>query len=364
MILGLGDSFKPAQLQFQFDSFKPLSGGEEMKKKMPVLLTSIMLLAILVSPPTLSAAPYYQGKIITLIVGSEAGGGHDRVARFIAKHLPKHIPGKPTVIVQNMPGASNMVAANHLYHVAKPDGLSILHTHRGLVFMQLLKVKGIEYDIRKFSFIGSAAAESNVFFIRSDLPYKTFDDLRKAKKEIFVGGGGPGSINSQMTNLSKDYLGLNFKLVEYRGTSEIWLAIEQKELDGMHNTYNSSKPYVDRGLVRPIFRTSNSQKGIEPLPVNEDLTTDPMGKTVMAMLGRTGIMGRLYLAPPGTPSNVLTILREGFASVLKDPEIQADSQKARLELEYVPAEECIKVTNYILEQPPEVVKIFGKYASY
>jgi len=284
----------------------------------------------------------------------------------MAKHLPKYLPGKPAVIVQNMPGASSMVAANYLYTVAKPDGLTILGTHRGIAFMQLTKVDGVKYDVNKYSYIGSVAPDSIVLCVRSDLPYKSFVELREAskKKPVFFGGGGPGSLLTQMTHLSREYLALNVEIVQYRGSSEIMLAIQQKEVDGFWQAYNIARVDVERGVLRPLLRAPVSLKGIEQLPVNEDLTTDPIGKAIFGMLGRTGEMARLYLAPPGVPVNVMGILRDAFDKALKDPELQADADKARLDFRYLPAEDCVKLMNFIFQQPPKVVEIFSKYVAY
>src|SRR5688572_6832525 len=139
------------------------------------------LFGLLAAIPLGVAAQTFQGKTVTIVVGYKAGGGYDATARLLARHLPKYLPGKPTVIVQNMPGANSIIAANHMYNVAKPDGLTIGTFNRNLPIAQLLKVEGVKYDITKFQWVGSAANESTILAIRNDLPYKTFDELRKAK---------------------------------------------------------------------------------------------------------------------------------------------------------------------------------------
>jgi tripartite-type tricarboxylate transporter receptor subunit TctC len=334
-----------------------------MKGKILYLAGCFFLCTLLIFPAAILAAPYYEGKLITIVVGHSAGGGNDVVARLVAKHLPNHIPGKPSVVVQNMLGASGMIAANHVYGKAKPDGLTLLATDRLLGIAQLLKADGVRYDFKKFSWAGSVSSVAVVLFIRSDLPYKTFNEL-KTKKPVYLGGTGPTGVLSQMARITKDFLGLDVKLVDYRGSTEIVLAIEQKELDGFWSDFNTFRQYAERGLIRPIVRSAVSLKGIENLPVNEDLTTDPTGKAVMGMLGRTAVMGRVYLAPPGTPDSVMNILREALAKMLKDPELQADAKKIQLELDYISAEECVKVVNYMFNQPPEILKVFGEYVKF
>jgi tripartite-type tricarboxylate transporter receptor subunit TctC len=335
-----------------------------MKRTLIGSVIVLCLAVLLLSPATSTTAAYYDGKVLTIIVGFAAGTGYDQITRVVAKHLPKYIPGKPSIVIQNMEGASSMIAANHVYNRVKPDGLTLFSTHRGLAFMQLLKVDGVKFDMNKFGWIGSMAAETVVLCLRTSLPYKTFDELKKSNKQVFIGGPGPGTITTQMAFLTKDYFGLNVKYVEYRNTPEIILAMEQKELDAVWLAYNSAKPYLERGQVRLLVRARVSQKGIENLPITEDLTNDPTGKTILAMLGRTGVMGRILLAPPGTPSNAMAIIKDAVAKTLKDPELQADAAKASFELEYISDEECLKLMNFMFSQPPEILKIFGNYVKY
>src|SRR5438045_9660735 len=144
--------------------------------------------------PSLASAqaPTFAGKTVTVLVGYKPVGGYDATARMLARHLPNHLPGKPTVIVQNMPGGNSIIGANHMYNVAKPDGLTIGTFNRNLPIAQLTKVQGVKFDMLKFAWIGSAANETTVLATRSDLPYKTSDQLRKAKEPVVIGSTGPG----------------------------------------------------------------------------------------------------------------------------------------------------------------------------
>src|SRR3989440_12227093 len=152
----------------------------------------VALAALLAALP-LAAAAQFAGKTVTVLVGYKPGGGYDATARMLARHLPNHLPGKPTVIVQNMPGGNSIIGANHMYNVAKPDGLTIGTFNRNLPIAQLTKVQGVKFDITKFAWIGSAANETTILAIRSDLPYKSFDELRKADKTVVIGSTGPGA---------------------------------------------------------------------------------------------------------------------------------------------------------------------------
>lgn len=342
-----------------------------MKRQIQCLFTCFILFVVFISPAKLLAVPYYEGKVIKLIVGSEPGGGYDTMARLIAKHLPKHIAGKPSVVVQNMPGASHMIAANYLYNICKPDGLTIGLLSKGLVVSQLMKIEGVRFDLTKFEWIGSSAIDFGLVLIRSDLPYKTFNDLLNAGKPIFMAGSGPASPNTQITLFLKDFCGLDAKLVDYRSGGDIWLALMRKECDGVYSPLNSGKPYIESGLVRPILRNRLPRPGIlelpaeiENLPTIEDLFTDPLGKLLIGIYAANDYAARCFRAPPKTPANLMYILKDAFAKAIKDPELQADAEKLKVQVTHVSGEEVLKAINYILNQPPEVVKAFSKYVKF
>ena len=335
-----------------------------MKKRILCLLVTGVIISIFLPPQALLSAPYYEGKTVRIIVGFGPGGGYDRMARLLAKHLPKFIPGKPSIIVENMEGASSIIAANYLYNIAKPDGLTIGTFIATLPFAQLIKIEGVKFDIRKYSWIGSSALESYVLTLRTDSPYKTIEDLKKAKDPIPLGCSGVATMDYQFPLLLKGFLGLNLKMVVYVSSAEAMLAVEKKEVEGRAGYYSSLKPFIERGLVRPVIRGRVSTPGIENLPVNEDLTTDKMGKTLMAMFSVTDIIGRPYVAPPGTPAEVMKILWDAFAKVAKDPELKEESKKMMMDVAYTPAEEVLKIINFLLTQPEDVVKEFSKYVKF
>ena len=325
----------------------------------------VLLVPLILGTPVLAlGASYYEGKTLTIVVGYKPGGGYDRYARLYAKYLPKHIPGSPTIIIQNMPGANSIIAANHLYSVAKPDGLTIGTFNNALTTAQLTKVEGVKYDLTKFSWIGSAASDAVIMVIRSDLPYKTFDDMRKAK-EIVIGTTGPGSSTHDFPSILKEFTGLNFKLVSgYSSSADVMLAIERKEADGRAGSYDSIKPFIDRGLVRPVIRNRISAPGIEKLPVDEQLTKDPKGKAIMTINAVPTKMYRPYVAPPGTPADVMKILRDAFANASKNKELLAEAKKSKMTIDFAPAEEALKVVREVLGQPPEMAQEIGKYIKF
>jgi tripartite-type tricarboxylate transporter receptor subunit TctC len=326
----------------------------------------VMLALAAVSPRDGAAqSSPYEGKTITIVVGFKAGGGYDRTARILARHLPKYIPGKPNVIVQNMPGANSITAANHVYAVAKPDGLTIGTFNRNLVLAQLTNVPGVKFDMTKFAWIGSAASETTVLAIRSDLPYKTFDDLRKSGKTVVIGATGPGANTYDFPLLLKEFLGVDLKIVSgYSSSADIMLAIERKEVDARAGSYTSLRPFIDRKLVHPVIRARAVEPGIEQLPVDESLAPTPRAKAIMALRSAPEVIGRPYVMTPGTPDNLVRIVREAFAGAIKDADLVAEAKKAKMELEYISGEETLKILTEVLSQPKEVVDEFAKYIKF
>jgi tripartite-type tricarboxylate transporter receptor subunit TctC len=335
-----------------------------MKRGVLFLLVGCLALAALIVPEGILAASYYEGKRITIVVGFAPGGAYDRMTRMIIRYLPKYIPGKPTFIVENMPGGSSMIAANYIYRVAKPDGLTIGSINQGLPIAQLMKIEEMRFDLRKFAWIGSTASDANVLCVRSELPYKTFDELRKAKKEIFMSSGGPMTNSYQFVVLIKEYTKLNIPIITYTNMADALLAVERKEADGTSGSYGLLMPLIERGVLRPLIRGRNFEPEIKHLPVDEDMAVDPIGRNVMAMRSAADTVGKPYVAPPGTPEEIMNILRNAFANVTKDPQLQEDAKKNMLPVKYLSVEECLKSYNFLLNQPQDVVNEFKKYIKY
>ena len=333
-------------------------------KKTITLFIGFFLFTVLFVPFTLWAAPYFKDKRITYTVGSQPGGGYDLIARLYAKYLTKYIPGEPIVIVSNMPGATGMVCANHIFSIAKPDGLTIGAFQKGNVYGQLLKAAGVRYDLRKFSWIGSTAVEATALVIRNDLPYKTFSDIVKMKPDVMLGNTGPTEIGSAFSMLLNDFAGVNFKLVTYPGSSAAMLAVERKEVDGRAGSYSSLKSYIDRGLVHPVVRGPLSEPETEAVPSAEGFISDPKGKTFLSIILNPDRVGRPTVLPPGTPADIVNTLREAFAKVSQDPAFREDAAKNNASGRFVPGDECLKIIDFILGQPEDITKGIAKYNKY
>jgi tripartite-type tricarboxylate transporter receptor subunit TctC len=327
------------------------------------ILVSFLMIPLMVSSAR-SQARFYEGKAITILIGT-SGGGSIVAARIIAQHIGKYIPGNPAVLVQPMLGGAHIVASNHVFNTARPDGLTLLAANPNIAIAQLIKVDGVRFDVRKFEWLGSSGSDGVVLTIRSDLPYKSFEELRKADRELVVGTTGPGSNAHDFPLLLKEFTGVKFRLVSgYPANSDILLAIERKEVDVWAAFAATVRPVVQRGAVRPLVRGRVASPGFEQLPVDETLTTNPVGKALMAIKGTPLAIGRALAAPPATPADRVALLREALAKVLKDPEFEADGRKAQIDFLHIPGDEVLKGISAILQQPPEVQQEMVKYIKF
>jgi tripartite-type tricarboxylate transporter receptor subunit TctC len=318
----------------------------------------------LMATPALSQSSFYEGKTVTLVIGA-SGGSLEIAARIVARHLGKQLPGNPTVIVQNMTGAAHLVATNHVYNVAKPDGLTLLAANPNVGIAQLTKVEAARFDVRRFQWLGSTGADGVALSIRSDLPYQSWDELKRGDRELVVGTTGPGSNAHDFPLLLKEFAGAKFKFVSgYPANADILLAIERKEVDLWAAFATTIKLAADRGAVRPIVRGRVAIPGFENLPVDEELATSSVGKAIMGIRAAPLAIGRAFAAPPATPADRVKLLREALAKAVKDAEFNAEMKKARIEVGYIAPEDVLKMFNGLLEQPPEVQKEMVKYIKF
>ena len=316
---------------------------------------------IVCSAPVWGQANFYEGKTVTVLIGAKSGS-LEIAAQIVSHHLGKYLPGKPAVIMQHMPGAAHLLATNNVFNVAKPDGLTILAANPNVAIAQLSKVEQVRFDVRKFQWLGSSGADGVMLSIRSDLPFKSFDELKKADKELVAGTTGPGSNAHDFPLLLKEFAGLKLKLVSgYPSNSDVLLAIERKEVDSWSALATTIKLGAERGAVRPLVRGRVALAGFENLPIDEDLATSALGKSLMGIKSIPGAIGRAFAVAPGTPADRVAILRDAFAKAIKDPELIAEAQKAKIEMQFISAEQVLKDFNAMMNQTPETLKEMGKY---
>lgn len=331
------------------------------RSRMPAAMLIFLLTVVIVSPAR-AQTNFYAGKTVTLIIGAKGAGSLIAATQIVGHHLGKYIPGNPIVIVQEMPGAAHMLATNQVFNVAKPDGLTILASNPNVAVAQLAKVEQVRFDVRKFQWLGSTGADGVALSIRADLPYKSFDDIRKAKEELIVGTTGPGSNAHDFPLLLKEFAGAKLKLVSgYPSNGDIQLAIQRKEVDAWAALATTIKLAEDQGIVRAVVRGRVAVSGFEKLPVDEDLTTSPLGKALMGIRAVPLAIGRAFAAPPATPADRVATLREAFAKMIKDPEFLAEGKKAKIDFKHISAEQVLKDFTALLNQTPETLKEMGKY---
>jgi tripartite-type tricarboxylate transporter receptor subunit TctC len=331
------------------------------------LAAAIFTLLILHGSPGQSQTPFYQGKTVRIIVGFSPGGSYDLWSRVIATHMGRYIPGNPTFVVQNMTGGGSMVAANYIHNVAKPDGLTFAVVTPALYTEQISGRKEVQYDWFKFSYLGSPEKTARIFYIRSDTPYKTVEDLRAAPEPPKCGVTGVGTASYYWPKLLAETFGFKLSLVAgYQGSTDVNLAIERGEMHcwgGTVQAFFGSEPgrtWAKSGFVRVL-----AQGGTQRDPRLSDVPTiwdlmDRHNKS-QAVRGLTKVLlapddlGRPYFGPPGVPADRIRILRAAFAKVMSDPDVMADAQKKGLEPAPVNGD-ALETLVRELVQPAEVIQ--------
>jgi len=333
-----------------------------MQRLLGSLLPGCLLLS-LAHTPVGAQADFYKGKTVTLVVGSRVTGSLSIGAQLMARHIGQHIPGNPTGILRQMPGGAHLNATNYVYNVAEADGLTILAANPAVATAQLLKVAAVRFDVRKLEWLGSSGAEGAIFSIRPDLPYKTFQELRDSQHELIAGTTGPGSNAHDVPLLLKEFAGLKIKLVSgYAANADIRLALERREVDAWTSMATTIRLAGERGIVRPLVRSSRAPvPTLNHLPVDEDLATSDLGRSLMLIRGTPLAIGRPYGVRPGTPPERVAMLRDAIAKVLADPQFLAESKQVQIEMEHITADEVARRFDAMINQPPDVIEAMHKY---
>lgn len=282
---------------------------------------------------------FYNGKTVRIIVGASAGGGYDTYSRTIARHIGKHIPGNPTFVVDNMPGAGMLIAANHVYKVAKPDGLTIGHFIGGLFLQQFLGKPGVEFEAAKFEYIGVPTQDNYMLGISKKTGIATMEQWMASKTVIKFGGVGAGSATDDIPKVLMAAIGLPIQLVSgFKGTADIRLAFNSGEIQGVCNAWESFRATwpseVKSGDVVIVLQTTaKPHPELPKVPLAISFAkTDEARKLIRALVHSVGPAARPYVLPPGTPKDRVMTLRKAFMEVMKDPEFLADAKKAKLDI--------------------------------
>jgi tripartite-type tricarboxylate transporter receptor subunit TctC len=300
-------------------------------------LAGLVAVALLGQAAPAAAQDFYKDKTIRVIVGSAAGGGYDAVARILARHMPKYIPGSPNIVVVNMPGAGGLTMANHIANVAEKDGTVLGVPNRFSPMTAALGAPQAQFKGTDFNWIGTTASYSEnayLLVIRSALPHKNADDLRKAEKPIFIGESG-----SDVPAILKEGLQLNLKLVEgYGGSDDLELAFERGEVDGHTSGYDSIQArhptWFSTNFIRPIlqFGRVDRLKTLPDVPTARELAKTPEDRQLIEFAELPLMIARPLFAPPGVPKDRVEILRAAFMKVVNDPVYLEEGRKQTMEL--------------------------------
>src|SRR6266508_741762 len=328
----------------------------------------LFLLLALLWRPDQAQSNFYQGKTVTIISGTTAGSAYDTYARLIAQYLGKHVAGSPSFIVQNMPGGGSIVAANFLYGVAKPDGLTIASINPALYFNQLAGRKEVQFDWAKFQWIGSPDWSDHVLYMRTDTPYKTIHDVRTAATPPKCTATATGTTGHYLPKLLNETIGTKFDIIlGYPGGPEMDLAVEKNETQCRaftHAAWFSGEPYrtwQKNGFAHVLIQTGrNRDERLPQVPTLNELMdefkTEEMGRRLANVVLASGELGRPYLLPPGIPTERLKVLREAFMKLMVDRAFLADIKKRGLEVEPSTGEELEQLAKEVMAQPPEVIE--------
>ena len=327
------------------------------------IICQVATMALFIFPVTLQAQQtFYQGKTVRIIVGASAGGGYDTYSRTLARHMGKHIPGNPAIVVENMPGAGFLISANHMYNVAKPDGLTVGHFIGGLFLQQLLGKPGIQFDARKFGYVGVPAQDNYMLAVHKSTGITSIEQWLSSKTPVKLGGVGVGSATDDIPKVLAAAIGLPMQLVSgYKGTADVRLAFNSQEVLGVCNAWESFKATwrkeLDSGEVVLVLQNTAKPHPEQPkIPLAINYAKKEEGqKLILSLVHSVGPTARPYVLPPGTPKDRVQILRKAFMDTVKDPDFVADATKAKLDINPLDGAELEKNVKEVFNLDPKLI---------
>jgi tripartite-type tricarboxylate transporter receptor subunit TctC len=327
-----------------------------LKARLHGLLIICALALLINGVPAAGQETFFKGKSIRIVVGFSAGGGYDLYARAIARHMGKHIPGNPTIVVENMAGAASMISANHVYKVAKPDGLTIGHFIGGLFLQQILGRQGVEFDARKFEYLGVPIKDTYCIGLTKASGITSLESWLAAKTPVKIGGTAPGSATDDIPAVLQAALGLPLQIVSgYKGTADIRLAADSGEVAGFSTGWESFKSTWRKSLesgeafiaVQAVAKPHPELPKV-PLAINY-AKTDEAKKLIQVGAHDPGTLARPFVLPPGTPKDRVLVLRKAFMETFRDPEFLAEAKKSNLDIAPIGGEEIAKTVDNLFK---------------
>jgi tripartite-type tricarboxylate transporter receptor subunit TctC len=308
-------------------------------------------------------AEFYRGKQVKLLIGADPGGPYDAYARLLARHLGDHIPGQPRIVVQNMPGATSVIAANYVYNKAPQDGSVIATLNNVVPLIKVLGEADIQFDPAKLNWLGSVARELYVIYVRSGSPIRTLADAKQAK--VTMGATGPMAMSALFPRLINNVVGTQFQIVTgYPGLAAVQIAMERNEVDGLagdswYNDHGQGKSFnwfLD-GTVRTIAVIGSKQpKQLAGIPHLTDLARDAEGRRLLELFSSPAEVGKPAVMGPDVPQARVQAMRGAFAATVSDPAFVADAEKLGLAVDPVAGEELAALVQRLMETPASVAQ--------
>jgi tripartite-type tricarboxylate transporter receptor subunit TctC len=313
------------------------------------IILGVMLVSLILALPLHAQTPknFYEGKTITFLVGSSAGGGTDLTARVIARHIQRYIPGKARIDVANKPGAGGMIAANELYNLKKPDGLSISTLNTGSLFATATGNEAIKFDLQKFIWLGQAFDDAQVLYLKTSTPYTSFEAVRKANsagKQPKMGAQALDHTSNVVVKIAEQIFGLDFQVIPgYPGTPQILLDIERGALDGRAQGIGSlmatRRDWIKNGYIKILATSKKSRDPRIPNIETMQELAPPGSKGLLQALYAGQNLARSVVLPPGVPAERVKILRDAFAAMTRDELFLKESEKLGLEVDLIRGED-------------------------
>ncbi|MEA2904138.1 MAG: hypothetical protein QOI12_1525 [Alphaproteobacteria bacterium] len=299
-------------------------------------------------------------KTITIYIGNTAGGTYDLMGRLLARHLGHHLPGNPTVIADNMPGAGTLRAANYIYNVAPKNGTAIGIVSETLAVEQALRNAAVQFDATKFIWIGRLAASNAVHIMWHTSKVQSIEDAKRF--EGTVAGTGPGNVAEIVPTMLNAVIGTKFKIVKgYPAANESMLAMERGEVEGAAVNWATVKTAKAQWLrekkVKVILQDLTTRgPDLQDVPALGELGDTPEARQLIGLYANTGAIGRSFFGPPGMPAATVKVLRDGFAAMARDPEFTADANKINADLDIGTGEDIQKAIEQTLNVPDRVLQ--------
>lgn len=334
-----------------------------MRRKLAVGIVVLGLTAASASFLWAATDEFYRGKVVRILVGFSAGGGFDTYARAVSRYMGKYIPGNPTIVVENMTGAGSLIAANHVYKVAKPDGLTIGAFNGNQILGQLVGAQGIDFDARKMDWVGAPGYNHDLCVLNRQSGIGSAEQWLASKMPLKLGGSAPGAPTDDGPKVLKEAIGLPLRLVTgYKGTADIRVAVESGEVDGLcgfswASVRTTWRKAIESGQVVVVLQTAPKAHGDLPnVPVSISFAkTAEARQLIEAGVHQPSSLTYSYSLPPGTPKDRVQTLRKALSETLKDPDLLNDAAKANLEIAAASGEQIEQSIRDLFKADPKVV---------